>query len=205
VEEKDQQREEWEKAEKKKRLTLEKDITERLQKQGYYISETGKQVIGSHAGMAEEIRARDAALRTQAKEADTLREIGVKADQERLEYKQKLKAEKDKGARLLQHAASLESALKQRHREGGRVGRLAENEVAKARRATASLSSLTTLSVRDKAALAQFRRARKTALQFEKRTAKREMEEESKGYSDSSHLHMHATSNAIPSPLLCAD
>ena len=202
VEEKDLQREEWEKAEKKKRLTLEKDITERLQKQGYYISETGKQVIGSQAGMSEEIRARDAAMRRQAKETETLREIGQKADQEKLEYKKKLKEEKDKGARLLQHAASLESALKQRHREGSRVGRLAENEVAKARRATATLSSLTTLSARDKAALAQFRRARKTALQFEKRTAKREMEEESKGYRNSYHLCISASSNAIPPRLL---
>jgi hypothetical protein len=58
------------------------------------------------------------------------------------------------------------------------------------------------LSAKDKAALAQFRRARKTVLQFEKRTAKREMEEESKGHSDSSHACMSASSNAIPPPLL---
>ena len=64
------------------------------------------------------------------------------------------------------------------------------------------MSSLTTLSARDKVALAQFRRARKTALQFEKRTAKREMEEESKGHSNSSHSYMPASSNAIPPPLL---
>jgi hypothetical protein len=74
VEEKDQKRAEWVKAEKKKRLTLEKDITERSQKQGHCTSETGKKVKGSQAGMAEEIRAGDAAMRTQAKETDTSRE-----------------------------------------------------------------------------------------------------------------------------------
>ena len=173
---------------REKRLTLEKDITERLQKQGYYISETGKQVISSQAGMSEEIRARDAAMRRQAKETETLREIGQKADQEKLEYKTKLKEEKEKGARLLQHAASLESALKQRHREGSRVGRLAEIEVAKARRATASLVSLTSISARDQAALAQFRLARKTALQHKRRQARKALEEESTGYSDCLHF-----------------
>ena len=186
VEEKDQTRKEWEKAEKKKRLTLEKDITERLQKDGYYMSESGKKVIGSQAGMAEEIRAREAAMRAQAKETDTLRETRQKADQDKLEYKKKLSEEKEKGARLLQHAASLESALKQRHREGSRVGRLAENEVAKARRATASLVSLATLSARDRVALAKFRLARKTAMQHERRQARREREAESTGYSDCS-------------------
>jgi hypothetical protein len=37
--------------------------------------------------MAEEIRARDAAMSAQAKETDTSREIEQKADQEKLVYK----------------------------------------------------------------------------------------------------------------------
>ena len=179
----DKQMTQWQQAEKKKRLNLERDVMDRLQKEGYYISEGSKKVIATQAGLAEEITARDAVMETQAEEADTLREKGLKAYQEKLEYQKKLREEKEKAGNLLRHAASLESALKQKHRQGARVGRLAENEVAKARRAAASLICLKTASARDKAALAKFRRARKTALEHERRQAKRELEEKSIRYS----------------------
>ena len=194
------------KGREKKRLTLERVVMDRLQKGGCYISESGKKTVVSQAGMAQEIMARDAVMETQAVEAEALREKGRKADQEKLEYKKKPKEEKKKGASLLQHAASLEAALKQRHREGSRVGRLAEYEVAKARRATASLVSITTLSARDQAALSKFRLARKTALQHERRQARRELEEESTGYSNSLQHQLPAASNPRP-PLhfLCVD
>ena len=101
VEDLDQKRAEWEKAEKKKRLTLERVVMDRLQKGGCYISESGKKTVVSQAGMAQEIMARDAVMETQAVEAETLREKGRKADQEKLEYKKKLKEEKEKVASLL--------------------------------------------------------------------------------------------------------
>ena len=181
VEDLDRQRAQWEQAEKKKRLNLERDVMDRLGRDGFYISESGKRKVVSQAGLAEEIRARDAVMETHVEEADALREHRLKSDQEKAEYKKKLQEEKEKAAGLLLHAASLEAALKQRHREGSRIGRLMESEVAKARRATAALSSLTTLAARDQAALAKFRRARKTLLQHKKREATKELEELSAG------------------------
>ena len=110
-----------------------------------------------------------------------LRERGMNFNREKLEYRKKLMEEKEKAACLMQHAASLEVALKERHREGSRIGRPVESEMAKDRRAAASISSLMKTNVRDREALTKFRRARKTALQHQKRQAKVELEEGSKG------------------------
>ena len=81
-------------------------------------------------------------MKTQNEEAETLREKGVKSDQEKSEYKIKLKGEREKTAALLVHASSLEVALKARHQEDVRVGRLADSELSKAVIATVAVSCL---------------------------------------------------------------
>ena len=169
VEHLDQERAQWQYAEKKKRFNLELKVMTRLEKEGYYISESGKKVIATQAGLAEEVRARDAVMKTQNEEAETLREKGVKSDQEKSQYKIKLKEEREKTASLLVHASSLEVALKARHQEGVRVGRLADSELAKAVLATEAVSCLQKVSARDKDALARFRHARKMAMQSRRR------------------------------------
>ncbi len=159
---------EWELRENQKRFRLEDGIMRQLQKDGVYVSERGG-VIVTDAGMAAETRARDEVIAEQTKEVNRMKVVAEACIEKKKEIARKWRNEKLKSDELARHAAGLEVALKDIHREGRMLGRLAEAKITKAKKAVASLFTLREASQKDRLCLQRFRHARRMARQSQRR------------------------------------
>jgi hypothetical protein len=163
----------WERREKQKRFRLEDGIMRRLEKDGVYDSERGS-VIVTDTGMAAEARARDEVIAEQTKEVSRMKVVAEACIEEKKNIARKWRNEKLKSHELARHAAGLEVAIRDIHREGRMLGRLAESEIKKAKKAVASLFTLREDIQKDRLCLQRFRHARRMARQSQRRVATHE-------------------------------
>ena len=154
---------EWELREKQKRFRLEDSIMRRLDKEGVYVSERGGLIV-TDAHMTAETRARDELIEEKINEVNRIKLVSER-------IASKWRNEKSKAAELARHAEGLEMALRNVHREGRMLGRLAESELKKAQQAAASLCTLRMTSKKDIACLRQLRHARRMVKQSQRHVA----------------------------------
>jgi hypothetical protein len=170
----------WELTEKQKRFRLEDSIMRRLQKEGVYVSERGNLIV-TDAGMAAEARARDEVIAEQTQEVTRMKVVTEACIKEKKEIARKWRNEKVKSDEFARHAAGLEVALKAIHIEGRMLGRLADSEIKKAKKAVASLFTLREASQKDRLCLQRFRHARRMARQSQRRVATKDFIAEGSG------------------------
>ena len=180
IQNKEEKMHEWELREKQKRFKLEDSIMRRLQKEGVYVSERGGLIV-TDAGMATEARARDEVIAEQTKEVSRIKVLAEACTKEKKEIARKWKNEKVKSDEFARHAAGLEVAIKTIHKEGRMLGRLADSEMKKAKKAVASLFTLREASQKDRLCLQRFRHARRMARQSQRRVATQESLAEGSG------------------------